>query len=780
LSLSRCAICSAITSPWAVGLCLLAAGSVALSQSPPTGTTLEDARPVLDPNGAAFPAADLADFSATLDPPAGRHGVAFVGTDGHFYFEDGRRARFWGINVAKDSVFVSHETIDQAADAIARAGFNLVRLHHIDGVEGLLPAERAGAEQRLDPDKLDAVFYWVHALKQRGIHTYLDLLDFRTFQEAEGVLQAQALGRGAKPAAVFNERLIELQVAYARDLLFAQANPYTNLPLGRDPAVALVELCDENGLFARWGKWGDMPQPYVTELQARWNFWLRAAYGNTEALAQAWQDADGRSALGFDERIEDGSVELVGAGRTEIDFPSPTGAPRGGTLTARREADLYRFCYTVHREYFAEMKRALREAGLRAPLTAVTDWQVPADLRAVADELDFVGCNWYYDHPVFAAGREWHVPSFFTNTNPIADERGQDFASCALQASAAGKPLVLREWGACWPSKFRGVGLLEATAYAALQDIDAMVMFTYNTQPDVRRIEYFDVSSDPVRWGLAGLAGEVFRMQALDVARSRIAIARAEDQCFTAEASPSLGLLRLGWTSRLTQVFPSEFAPTGFDRVLSLTDRPEGTSDVAAYVSDTGQIRRLIDEERLVLDAPRVQAVAGALTDKPMRTSGAAFSSVSPIGVIAALSLTSKPLAETDSLLVKMLTVAANTGEQKGTRPAPPGSPQFRLDAFGDAPVLTHGKASDQPTTVELAGKPLLAAFVENGTWEVMLRGGVWYVWCDTPGARFSLPHLTGDVSVTPFTAAGAGQVTRSAQPFTYPKGCLFVRITAG
>jgi hypothetical protein len=755
-------------------------GLVTAGAQPAPGIPPEASLPVLDPNAAPFPASSLADFAATLDPPAGRHGFAFVGTDGHFYFEDGAHARFWGINVAKDSVFVPHDTIDQAADAIARAGFNLVRLHHIDGVEGLLPPERAGAQERLDPTKLDSVFYWVHALKQRGIHAYLDLLDFRTFQEAEGVAQAQALGRGAKPAAVFNARLIELQVAYARDLLFGQVNLYTNLPLGQDPAVALVELCDENGLFARWDRWDEMPQAYRTELQGRWNFWLRAAYGNTETLAQAWQDAGGRSALGFDERIEDGSVKLLGAGRSEIDFPSPTGAPRLGAMTSVRKADLSRFCYTVHREYFAEMKRALREMGLRAPLTAVTDWQVPADLRAVADELDFTGCNWYYDHPVFSAGREWRVPSFFTNTNPIADERGQDFTSCALQASVSGKPLVLREWGACWPSKFRGVGLLEATAYAALQDIDALIMFTYNTQPAVHRIEYFDVSSDPVRWGLAGLAGQVFRTRALDAAASRIAIARTDGQCFVPDASLPGALLRLGWVSRLTQVFSNEPTLTGHDRMLSPTERPEGTSDVAAYVSDTGQIGRLIDEERLVLDAPRAQAVAGALTEKPMRTSSAAFTSVSPIGVIAALSLNGKPLAETDSLLVKMVTVAANTGEQKGTRPAPPDSPQFQLDAFGDAPVLTHGDPSNQPTTVELGGKPLLSAYLENGTWEALLKGGAWYVWCDTPGTRFSLPRLGTQITVTPFTAAGAGQAERAAQPFAYPKGCLFVRITGG
>jgi len=33
-----------------------------------------------------------------LDPPAGKHGFYKV-KDGHFYFEEGTRARFWGTNL---------------------------------------------------------------------------------------------------------------------------------------------------------------------------------------------------------------------------------------------------------------------------------------------------------------------------------------------------------------------------------------------------------------------------------------------------------------------------------------------------------------------------------------------------------------------------------------------------------------------------------------------------------------------------------------------------------
>ena len=85
------------------------------------------------------------------------------------------------------------DRIDAAADHLARAGFNLVRFHHLDGPQGLLPAERAGQTPRIDPQKLEALDYWVAALRQRGIYVYLDLLSYRTFYPEEGVEGADRL-----------------------------------------------------------------------------------------------------------------------------------------------------------------------------------------------------------------------------------------------------------------------------------------------------------------------------------------------------------------------------------------------------------------------------------------------------------------------------------------------------------------------------------------------------------------------------------------------------------
>ena len=250
----------------AVGVVVAATGAV-----PDVATVNLKSPPHLDVNSYRFADSCLVDLSGHLPGPIGPEDFVSVDKRGQFCWPDGRRIRFWGINVAKDAVFQPHSVIDRVADLFARAGFNLVRLHHLDDVGGLLPPERAGQSQRLDPQKLDAVDYWIAALKQRGIRVYLDLLDYRTFWEEEGVPNGSLLGRGAKPYALFSERLIDLQIEYARQLLVDHVNPYTGLSYAQDPALTLVELCDENGLLAAEDKWRRIMPPYRHQLLRRWN-----------------------------------------------------------------------------------------------------------------------------------------------------------------------------------------------------------------------------------------------------------------------------------------------------------------------------------------------------------------------------------------------------------------------------------------------------------------------------------------------------------------------------
>ena len=436
----------------------------------------------------------ISDNRKLLDPPAGKHGFLTVKGEG-FAFEDGTPARFLGVAIAKNSIFVDRETIDKVADLLARLGVNLVRFHHFDDANGVV---RYGPDGRLElvPERMEALDYWIARLKEKGIYVYLDLLSYRTFKGAE------QLGRGGKPAAVYNEDLIRSQVEYAR-LLLTHENPFTGRRYVDEPAIAMVEIYNENGLFLKWN-WQAIPEPFKRELEALWNEWLRKRYGSTEALRRAWTDFTGRSALLPGESLEKGTVRLP---RMVPERYAP-GKRKGLSHIARRN-DGAVFAYELHRRFFRRMKGELRKLGLKVPLSAAGSPLILPDLLSIARELDFVAVNYYYDHPAFLPGNEWSLPAFFHMDDPLSRWDEGLFAPSVAFASIDGKPLVVRECSYCWPNPHRLQGMLELLAYGPMQGVDAIILFTLGLV-NRGRLDYFDLRTDPSRFYLVPCIARAF------------------------------------------------------------------------------------------------------------------------------------------------------------------------------------------------------------------------------------------------------------------------------
>jgi len=519
--------------------------------------------PLLDYNATPMPDGTLADFSHLLEPPAGKHGWLRV-SEGHFRFADGTPVRFFGVNVAKEAVFQSREVIDRAVAVFARSGINMVRLHHVDDRGGVW------AGGKLDEERMRTLDYWVYRLREAGIYTYLDLLDYRTFTEAEGVSGGERLDRGAKPYALFDPKLIELQQAYARALLVEHVNHYTRLPYAQDPAVAIVELCDENGLFSR-PDWHLLAEPYRSQLTARWNQWLAGRYGNTESLRQAWTSYLGQCALGPSERLEAGTVRLP---RMALQ-PSPNLDYRQGLDAAARRNDGARFAYDLHRSYYAQMRGYLRRLGVQAALTATVTMDLPPDLKAVARELDATAVNFYWDHPAFDPGADWRSASYFSCANPFFEMPGVSFAPAIASGRVWGKPLIVREWSYCFPNPYRSGGMVEAAAYGAMLGVDALLLFTYQAGEGTRGLSFFDVRNDPARWSLVGPAAQIFLGRAVAASRHRVGVGMGETDTFNyyRYAHPAY---RLAWV-----------APVG----IAYLDEPAGGCDLLVASGRSGHTR---------------------------------------------------------------------------------------------------------------------------------------------------------------------------------------------
>ncbi len=248
--------------------------------------------PFAIPSVGSFP--DAVNVRWLNHRPAGKYG--FVGVnDGHFVLGNGERVRFLGGGLIRGACFPSHDQATALAARLGDLGFNLVRVHHIDTTyapNGFWdPAFKD--KQHLDAGQLERFDFLVDALRQQGVYVNINLHVSRTFGVADGFPDAKQLPGMGKGITIFVPRAIELEKAYARDLL-THRNPYTGTRYVDEPAIAVVEINNEDSLVGliTGGGFPRLPEPYEAVLTAYWNRWLAARCADSAAVSRRWSGVD--------------------------------------------------------------------------------------------------------------------------------------------------------------------------------------------------------------------------------------------------------------------------------------------------------------------------------------------------------------------------------------------------------------------------------------------------------------------------------------------------------
>ena len=280
-------------------LFLAALPAAAQVPAPPLPANTSEAKmfPFVVPWDDAAPGT-MTDVSFLNAKPAGKHGY-IIAKNGHFVETNtGKRVRFLGTNFVAKNAFPSHADAEKVAARIAKLGINLVRLHHMDnsdwGQNASIWDYAYKDRQHLDAAQLDKLDYLVAQLKKNGVYVNLNLHVSRQFSEADGFPAgvSQIPTSFDKRVDEFDPRMIQLQKNYAHDLL-THVNPYTHLSYASDPAVAVVEINNENSLVGDpWATLGagldNLPEPFSGELTGLWNTWLLKKYGTDAKLQAAW------------------------------------------------------------------------------------------------------------------------------------------------------------------------------------------------------------------------------------------------------------------------------------------------------------------------------------------------------------------------------------------------------------------------------------------------------------------------------------------------------------
>lgn len=505
--------------------------------------------------------------------------------DGHLAFPDGSRARFWGVNLVSLAALPRPELAGAEARHLARAGFNLVRPHHMDvAAEGSLLNPKRGepGEPVALPEALDRMDRFFAALKGEGIHSYLETWTLRSFAPAEGLPAPQGIPVGNKYVSFIWPEYAEAKKAWVR-AVYGRVNPYTGLRYADDPAVALFEISNEDSLLVGWsgGSLEKLPGAHRQRLDELWNAWLRLTYATDAKLNAAWAGRM-RAGLQMGETLSLDSVarEPATRGRTEL-YPTA------------RAADLVRFYGELEAAHYADMATFLRgEMGFSAPLVCNTSFGIPlADaLLAACDVIDL--------HVYWDPASETNV--FFDHSaieRPIHGRLLEDLAWCQER-----KPCTISELNHSWPNRYGQEAPLFWAALASRQDIDAVMWFAWGHHAFDPEIDGPLGSLDlQGRWTtLAQLptAAALFRSGSIEPPARRFVRWWSADGLLRDLAEPQ-GLWldpQVSWSAILDDV-----VRTSFDA------RPPAMA--AAPSPAEGLIRW--SPERFVIDTPRVAAILG-------------------------------------------------------------------------------------------------------------------------------------------------------------------------
>ena len=577
-----------------------------------------------------------ASANVKVHAPAGKYGFVRV-RNGRFEYENGKRARFFGVALVGEACFPEKPQAEDLAEHLAELGCNIVRIHLYDD-NGYTSANRprsnifgSGADSsELSAKRMEQFDYFFAKLKEQGIYIYLDLQSARFYTEKDGVIvgKRDKYGNSEENRGIyFDPATIKARKKFAEDLLLHQ-NPYTNLRYIDDPAIALIDMANENSIFL-YDVWRKIDGTYLEQYTALWNRWLLKKYGNVNTLSAHW-----KTELASTENPALGTVKAV----------LPVGQPLGGWggKDTPRLTDGTQFAEELQTNANKEMYRFLRKLGMKCPITGSQPLFLnPPDIRSAAD-LDFVDL-----HP------------YFFGTRPMlqGDFPDYDTISQIALARVKDKPLTVTEWNYHNKDIFpwRNDAPVFVAAYAALQDVDCLIAHSYSGTTKTRtRIEWNqEFHNDPVFIGQWPVASNVFLRGDVSAAvKTAVAAAYTNESIYQRKIpQPLIGFnaFRHKLVTLFNQSHPVEAEPANYDK---------------AVVSDTEELIWHRTAGVFFVDTQKTQAIIGRL-DRAAKSSNSILQvytdSVYPASIVLS-SMDGKDLKESSKILLTACGRCENTG----------------------------------------------------------------------------------------------------------------------
>jgi hypothetical protein len=609
---------------------------------------------------------------------AGENGAIQVKGEQFVHSKTGEPVRFWAINTGGETVNMDQAGIDYFARSLAKQGVNLVRLH--GGVWGK-------DFRVVDREHLQKIHYFVSAMKREGIYTCLSIYFPLWLQLDEKSGFAGYKGKHPFSLLFFSSEFQEIYRSWWQTLL-TTPNPYTKLPLKDDPAVAMLEMVNEDSNLFWTFSAENIPAPQMSQLEKQFGAWLTKKYGSLRAAFTRW----GGSGVQGDVQ-EEGRVGF---------------RPLYELFNNRdlRSQDTATFLTLNQKGFYESTYRYLKQdLGFQGSVYA-SNW-ITADARylGVLDKWSNTVADFMDRHGYFGGVHEGERASYSINPGERYDDRSAllfsplkagekpDYSLPIMDTRYNGKPSVITEINWTPPNRFRADMPLLCAAYGSLQGTDAFFFFATSSQTWEERIGKFGIRT-PVTMGQFPATAFLYRKGLLKEGASMVDANLRISDIQKLQGSPvitplnldelrakDIPLQRANVSDKSKSIDPLTYLVGKVNIQFSQEGGAMRVADLTAYLnreakqvkSQTGETLWDYGKGLVTVNAPQAQGITGFLERAgEVKLGGISIRSRMEYGTLLLIAMDGKPLKESQKMLLQVMSEEKNYGWEapgEGVRP---------------------------------------------------------------------------------------------------------------
>ncbi len=624
----------------------------------------------------------LLDLRSLNEKTAGESGFLRRSADGNSFVNGkGTPIRFWAVDEyvqnTDDDAMLAHK-----ARWLAKRGVNMVRVH-----TQIAPTAPESAITDVDEKEVNRIWRLVAAMKKEGIYTTISPywgihVKAQKNWNIPGVAAGQELG-----SLVFLDPTLQSGYRAWLKALYAGPNPRTGMSLAADPAVAIIQIQNEDSLLFWTGQ--DIKGEQLARLQARFGVYLTKKYGSLVKANAAW----GGETPGTDE-FQAKQGDAFDKGKVGIYIVWQWTQKQSG-YRQKRLSDQLAFYTETMRDFNAETGKYLRETLGCKQLVNAGNWR-PADPTLLFDAERYsyganevMAVNRYFDGLHTGPQNGWAINAgdTFANNSVLFDPRGMPTSI----KQPVGYPMILPEMEWVSPTLYQSEGPFLTAAYQSLSGVDASYFFADGDVPEWQPAILGN--NLPGKWNIATpmqlgqfpAAALLFRGGYLKEAQPVVHEERAVEDIWE-RRSPLIAEEGGYDPNRDSGDLPARSAvKTGVDPLAFLVGPVEVVyggdpaksrvaPDLASHIDGrhklvtggTGEERLNYDKGIAVVNAPKAQGATGflaraggkiALTDVSIQSSD-------EYATVAVVSMDGVPIRTSRKILVQVGTTARPTGWQ--------------------------------------------------------------------------------------------------------------------